>query len=621
MKRYRLFCCVLITMVLAMMPTASVSALMVTSITPASGSNSGNNLVTIKGSGFMRTKNEVFTDVAAGVEHALMLSDTGHVWAVGDNRYGQLGVGQTTTTAITPVDVTDNLNLDSDDFVTDIICGDYYSMVITNNHRVLTWGLNEDGQLGNDSWVDSYKPVDITANFQLDAGNYVAGIAAGRAANYATTSNGDVYFWGDTSNKQSGEIAERYTPQTTPELIAHLGDNIRRIAAGYESAISLTVDHKVSTWGRNTSGELGYSKYGEQNNTDSPHGVLGIDDNFDLVEGDEVVDVEAGNGVMAALTKDYRVYIWGNDQTGMLGLNGERPNLADPVTGNDLSAIPIDITDNFDLANDDCIAQISIGNSHVLALSQYGEVFSWGEGDYGQLGNLDMNSTGDVTNITDNFDLDDDVYITKVVAAGAFDPLQASYSYALDSQGNVYAWGGSAKGKPGINSITNNPIPTVISSRLSVDVPNVATINFGDNPVLEFDVVGDETVQLLTPSALEVGEVSVTITDSEGTSVEAIQKYTYTQATTDLAPDSDDDSADSAGDANDDDSSDNTTGDKDDKDQQDDNADADNNKNADKSDSSDDDATSGGNIAAPNTGAAFGRQPFNHWSWLMGGIN
>ena len=94
--------------------------------------------------------------------------------------------------------------------------------------------------------------------------------------------------------------------------------------------------------------------------------------------------------------------------------------------------------------------QISIGNSHVLAVSQYGEVFSWGEGDYGQLGNMAMESTAEVTNITDNFDLDDDVYITKVIAAGAYDPLQASYSYALDSDGNVYAWGGSAKGKPGM---------------------------------------------------------------------------------------------------------------------------------------------------------------------------
>ena len=579
-----------------------VSALVVTSVTPASGSSSGGNLVTIKGSGFMRTKNEAFTDIAAGVEHALMLSSTGHVWVVGDNKYGQLGVGQITSAVVTPRDITDDLNLDSDDFVTRVICGDYHSIVITNNHRVLAWGLNDDGQVGNGSWTNSYKPVDITANFVLDAGNYVVDVAAGKATNYATTNNGDVYFWGDTSNKQMGEVNHddhiTTAPQTTPVQVAHLGDNIKQISAGYESAISLTFGHSVSTWGRNTSGELGRSKYGEQNDIGLSRGIFAIDDNLNLVEGDEVISVEAGNSVMAVLTKDYRVYIWGNDQTGMLGLGGEIPNQADPVTGNDLSAIPLDNTDNFELADDDCIAEISIGNSHVLALSQYGEVFSWGEGDYGQLGNTAMENVAEITNITDNFNLADDTYITKVIAAGAYSPLQASYSYALDSDGNVYAWGGSAKGKPGINSITNNPVPTVISSRLSVDVPDVATINFGDEPVMEFDVIGDETIQLLTPATLGIGEVPVTLTDSTGTTIEAIQKYTYTQATTDLLPDDNDESDDSTDTGDDNISDGNSAGNSDNQDDASDNNDSDEGS----GDNDTDDGVSSSNIAAPNTG-------------------
>ena len=48
-----------------------------------------------------------------------------------------------------------------------------------------------------------------------------------------------------------------------------------------------------------------------------------------------IVDIEAGNGVMAALTKYHQVYIWGNDQTGMLGLGGEVANVNDQANGND----------------------------------------------------------------------------------------------------------------------------------------------------------------------------------------------------------------------------------------------------------------------------------------------
>ena len=590
-----------------------VSALVVTSVTPASGSSSGGNLVTIKGSGFMRTKNETFTDIAAGVEHALMLSSTGHVWVVGDNKYGQLGVGQITSAVVTPRDITDDLNLDSDDFVTRVICGDYHSIVITNNHRVIAWGYNDKGQVGSGLLADSYKPVDITNNFELAIGEYIVDIAVGAAANYGITNTGKVYFWGDTEYQQTGEVGKPSddhitpAPQTKPKLIEHLGDNNRYISAGNKSAISLTNTHSVATWGSNMSGELGRVNYKQEspdkvlNYTSDSVGISSIDNNIDLVEDDEVTDVEAGNGVMAVLTKLHRVYIWGDDRTGMLGLMGEKPNPDDEATGNDLTSVPVDITDNFDgLADDDCIAEISIGNSHVLALSQYGEVFSWGEGDYGQLGDgmEDGDPVDTPTNITANFDLPDDALITKVIAAGAGDPLIASYSYALDSDGNVYAWGGSAKHTPGINSIANNPTPTTISDRLSVDVPDVATISFGDEPVMEFDVIGDETIQLLTPATLGIGEVSVTLTDSTGTTVEAIQKYTYTQATTDLLPDDNDESDDSIDTGDDNISDGNSAGNSDNQDDASDNNDSDEGSGDDDTD----DGVSSSNIAAPNTG-------------------
>ena len=184
----------------------------------------------------------------------------------------------------------------------------------------------------------------------------------------------------------------------------------------------------------------------------------------------------------------------------------------------------------------------------------------------------------------------------QVLGSDTFVREGYEFLYWQDSDGNVYAWGGSAKGKPGINSITNNPVPTVISSRLSVDVPDVAAVNFGDEPVMEFDVVGDETVQLLTPAALSVGEVPVTITDSEGTTVEAIQKYTYTQAAADLTPDA---GGDEVSDGNDGSS----TGDNQVDNNGDDNGKADNiDDDKDDQDGQDDDDSGSGNIAAPNTG-------------------
>ena len=50
------------------------SAITVSTVSPTSGSIAGGGLVTIRGEGFMRREDERFMDIAAGVEHAVLLS-------------------------------------------------------------------------------------------------------------------------------------------------------------------------------------------------------------------------------------------------------------------------------------------------------------------------------------------------------------------------------------------------------------------------------------------------------------------------------------------------------------------------------------------------------------------
>ena len=521
---------VVLMVVVALLPVSS-SALTATTLTPTTGSTNGGSIVTIKGVGFMREETEKFMDIAAGVEHAVMLSSNGHVWVVGCNGRGQLGANRPMDSCVvTPLDITDSFYLDSDDEIVGIASGDYHSFAISKKHRVLAWGKNQLGQLGDGTLTDQPKPVDITKNFKLDAGDYIKTITGGVDTSFATTNNGRVFFWGDSTDRQDGGVEESFVAVKQPkDVTSWIGENTIRLSLGYKAGISLTNRGFVTTWGNNQSGELGRSKAGELNDVSNvPRSAYFIQDNFDLVEGDEIVDVEAGNGVMAALTKYHRVYIWGDNRTGMLGLGDEMPNPNDRVTGQFMSAIPLDITDLFNLPEEDCISQISIGNSHIVALSQYGEVFSWGEGDYGQLGNGAMIEQPKISNVTSSFGaMDDDTIIVKVLAAGAGDSLTASYAYAIDSDGVIYAWGGSAKGLPGINAISNQDLPSRISDRLTVDVPNIDQIAFGDEPALEFDVVGNETVQALTPPALTTKAVAVTITDSQGISTKLDQLYNY----------------------------------------------------------------------------------------------
>ncbi len=97
------------------------------------------------------------TAIAAGGNHSLALTSTGGIKAWGYNAYGQLG-DETTTYRTTPVDV---FSLTSG--ITAITAGESHSLALTNAGGARAWGLNTNGQLGNDSTTNSSTPVNVNS--------------------------------------------------------------------------------------------------------------------------------------------------------------------------------------------------------------------------------------------------------------------------------------------------------------------------------------------------------------------------------------------------------------------------------------------------------------------------
>lgn len=75
-----------------------------------------------------------------------------------------------------------------------------------------------------------------------------------------------------------------------------------------------------------------------------------------------------------AITNNNKVYAWGNNDSGELGI-GTNKQYNIPICATALLSVQIQ--------------KISCGLKHTCALSLYGEIYTWGSNQYGQLGTKD----------------------------------------------------------------------------------------------------------------------------------------------------------------------------------------------------------------------------------------
>ncbi|KAI1301314.1 Protein RCC2 -like protein [Halotydeus destructor] len=91
-------------------------------------------------------KDHKVIDAATGKGHTLFLTDKGQVWACGDNKMGQLGVGTQTQSVMTPSKVSYTGKP-----IVKVACGGEFSMIVDAFGNLYTFGSPEHGQLGHNS--------------------------------------------------------------------------------------------------------------------------------------------------------------------------------------------------------------------------------------------------------------------------------------------------------------------------------------------------------------------------------------------------------------------------------------------------------------------------------------
>jgi len=283
------------------------------------------------------------TAIAAGGHFSLALTSTGQVFSWGDNTWGQLGNG-TTTSSSTPVAV----SLPCSPIIciplvtiTAISAGFYHALALTSAGQVLAWGSNDHGQLGNGTTTTTgCQCISTPGPVSLASGTTVTAIAGGGRHSLGLTSTGQVLGWGYNAD---GELGNGTTTDSNVPVGVSLssGASVTTIAGGAFHSLAVTFAGQVLAWGLNDRGQLGN---GTTNNSSIPVAVS-------LPSGTTVTAIACGwFSDSMAITSTDGVLAWGDNRSGQLG-NGTTTSSTTPVVVNGLgAAIAIAGGANFSLA-------------------------------------------------------------------------------------------------------------------------------------------------------------------------------------------------------------------------------------------------------------------------------
>ena len=298
------------------------------------------------------------TAVSAGGEHSLALLGDGTVVAWGSNEWGQLGDGSTGGLSNVPVTVSGLSG------VTAISAGKYDSLALLSNGKVMAWGDDGGGELGDGKTGEgSNVPVPVSGLSGVTA------ISAGKGTNLigdthnlALLSNGTVMAWG---NNGQGELGDGKTGGISDVPVAVSGlSGVVSISAGVGFSLAALESGKAMAWGANGQGQLGD---GTTANTDLPAAVSGASG---------VTAVSAGAEHSLALLSGGAVLAWGANLVGQLG-DGSSGGISDvPVTVSGLSGATAISAGGIPAGGED---------EHSLALLSNGTIMGWGSSLSGQL--------------------------------------------------------------------------------------------------------------------------------------------------------------------------------------------------------------------------------------------
>lgn len=280
-------------------------------------------------------------NISCGYYFTICLDSSGKLWSFGMNYYGQLGIGNTINKN-SPVEVE---NIPPISFIS---CGDYHSLCISEKNELWAFGLNNNGQL----CINSNNQIEESP--KISEYNDIQSISCGGGYSMFQKKNGEIYSCGDNNYGQCG-IGEIKSSKK-PILIPNLPSAICQFSCGNVHSVFLDENGNVYGTGHN----MGIGAKSNQSNIIKIPNIA------------KVKFIATLHCTTIFIDEDNCCWSLGNNIKGQLG-TGNTNNSMNPYKIKELTNIT-------NLSSSGSTSQ------HVLVANNKGQVFAFGNNDYGQLG-------------------------------------------------------------------------------------------------------------------------------------------------------------------------------------------------------------------------------------------
>ena len=363
---------------------------------------------------------------SCGMYHTMVVTEDQILFGCGANKNGQLGFP----------DLSNREKLEEVTFfinepVNWVACGANHTLALTLSHKVFAFGNNKHFKCGVHEIQEHSKNIAVPTEvaIPLDMNDYIYQIAASLNMSMAISKNGVVYTWGkssggllgrslataktpgikineegagtqifDNNNNQGNEYEESLEVNGPHEVEkfflkkeGETGENdklsitVKDLHCGFSHTVALTNAGELFVWGSNEYGQHGVSskelqkihetKQPEINNKviDLPSECLpSIVPQFDIRQNKKVTHVATGYYHVIAVENYRKVYSWGRNYEGQLGLGYSCKEVTEPSPVSELTG--------------HIIKQIAASEAHSLVISEFGDLFAFGSPLYGRLG-------------------------------------------------------------------------------------------------------------------------------------------------------------------------------------------------------------------------------------------